>query len=230
MIEFHKRTGTWTRKVGRFIALTEWAKRLFTEGGLPAERIVVKPNCVARPPAFSGLRRDGGLFVGRLDEQKGVDILLRAWKDIDYPLRIIGDGPLSDLVERNVSDRVVYLGRQSQAVVRREMQAAKFLVLPSTGHEMFPVTVLEAFSSHLPVIFSGLPSLGELVESGVTGLQFPPGDANTLAALVRWAVSNASALDELGRRAYSAYEERYTPEVNFNQLMGIYQSLRRDRL
>ena len=230
MVEFHKLAGTWTRKVGRFIALTDWAKRMFTEGGLPAERIVVKPNCVARPPAFNGLQRGGGLFVGRLDEQKGIRTLLQAWKDIDYPLRIIGDGPLAELVERNGNARIVHLGRQPREVVRKEMQAAKFLVLPSIGHEMFPVTVLEAFSNHLPVMCSDLPSLGELVEPGVTGLTFPPGDANAIAALVRWAVANGSQLDELGRCAHSTYEERYTPEVNFSQLIGIYRSLCRDRL
>jgi len=115
-------------------------------------------------------------------------------------------------------------------VVQREMQAAKFLVLPSSGPEMFPVTVLEAFSNGLPVICSDLPSLRELVEPGVTGLTFPPGDANALTARVQWAVLNAPALDELGRSAHSVYEERYTPEVNFNQLSSVYRSLRRDRL
>jgi glycosyltransferase involved in cell wall biosynthesis len=67
------------------------------------------------------------------------------------------------------------------------------------------------------------------VTSGVTGLMFPPGDANALAAQVRWAVSNPSALAELSCRAYASYEERYTPEVNFNQLIGIYRSVARDR-
>jgi glycosyltransferase involved in cell wall biosynthesis len=98
MIEFHKWAGTWTRKVSRFIALTEWAKQLFVEGGLPADRIVIKPNCIARPPAFDVGRREGALFVGRLSEEKGVDILLRAWKHSKYPLKIIGDGPLSHFV------------------------------------------------------------------------------------------------------------------------------------
>ena len=230
MIEFHKRTGTWTRKVDRYIALTDWAKRLFTEGGLPAERIVVKPNSVPRPLAFSGLRREGGLFVGRLDEQKGLRVLLQAWENIDYPLTIIGDGPLSDLVQENASDRVLYLGRQPPEAVQRAMQAAKFLVLPSMGKEMFPVTILEAFSNCLPVICSDLSSLREIVEPGITGLTFPPGDASALAAQVRWALSNASAFKEIGRRGRSVYEVRYTPEVNFSQLMSVYQSLRRDRL
>jgi glycosyltransferase involved in cell wall biosynthesis len=229
MIEFHKRTGTWTRKVDRYIALTDWAKRLFTEGGLPAERIVVKPNSVPRPLAFSGLRREGGLFVGRLDEQKGLRVLLQAWENIDYPLTIIGDGPLSDLVQENARDRVLYLGRQPPEAVQRAMQAAKFLVLPSIGKEMFPVTILEAFSNCLPVICSDLSSLREIVEPGITGLTFPPGDASALAAQVRWALSNASAFEEIGRRGRSVYEVRYTPEVNFSQLMSVYQSLRRDR-
>jgi len=225
MVEFHKRIGTWTRKVDRFIALTNYAKRTFMDGGLPAERIIVKPNGVARPAAFNSLRRDGGLFVGRLDEQKGVNVLLRAWQDLDCPLTIIGDGPLSELVQRAANDRIVYLGRQPREVVQREMQAAKFLVLPSAGHEMFPVTLLEAFSCQLPVICSDLPSLGELVEAGVTGLKFPPGNASALAAQVRWALSNASVLEELGRRAQAVYEERYTPEANFSQLIRIYRSV-----
>ena len=229
MVEFHKRTGTWTRKVDRFIALTDWARAKFIEGGLPAVRIVVKPSCVARPPAFGGVRRHGGLFVGRLDEQKGVDVLLRAWKNIDYPLTIIGDGPLAGLVQQNASDHVVWLGRQPQDVVQKEMQAAKFLVLPSIGHEMFPMTIVEAFSSRLPVICSDLPSLGTVVTSGMTGMTFPPGDAAALAAQVRWAAANPSALDELGSRALATYEERYTREVNFDKLLGIYHSLCRDR-
>jgi glycosyltransferase involved in cell wall biosynthesis len=225
MIEFHKWAGTWSDKVGRFIALTDWAKQMFVEGGLPAERIVVKPNCIARPPTFGGHQRNGGLFVGRLDEQKGIDILLRAWRQIDYPLRIIGDGPLSNLVAQNVGERIVYLGRQPREVVQREMQAARFLVLPSQGPEMFPMTILEAFSNGLPVICSDLPSLRELVEPHVTGINFAQGDADALADRVRWAISNSAALEEQGRRAHAIYEGRYTPEVNFNQLAGIYRGL-----
>lgn len=230
MVEYHKRVGTWSRKVNRFIALTPWAKQMFTEGGLPAERIVVKPNCVARPPAFSHPQRHGALFVGRLDEQKGVRVLLRAWRDIDYPLTIIGDGPLSDLVRHHATDRITYLARQPREVVQREMSAAQFLVLPSVGHEMFPVTVLEAFSSRLPVICSDLPSLAGLVEDGKTGRTFPPGDANALAALVRRAVSNELALAGLALRAHSIYEERFTPEAGLTQLIAIYQTVRNDPL
>jgi glycosyltransferase involved in cell wall biosynthesis len=221
MIEFHKWAGTWTRKVSRFIALTEWAKQLFVEGGLPADRIVIKPNCIARPPAFDVGRREGALFVGRLSEEKGVDILLRAWKHSKYPLKIIGDGPLSHFVEQNVGEQIVYLGRQPADVVNREMRAARFLVLPSTG-DMFPMTIVESFSNGLPVICSDLPSLGCLVEHGVTGLKFTAGDADSLAGRVAWASSNEAALDEMGRRAHTVYEAHYTAEINVARLLDIY--------
>ncbi len=227
MIGFHKRAGTWTRKVGRFVALTDWAKARFVERGIPTERIVVKPNWVARTNVI-GLQRRGALFVGRLDEQKGIDILLRAWAGVDYPLRIIGEGPLRDLVLQHRSGRIEYLGRQSREVVQREMQAARFLVLPSSGNEMFPVTLLEAFSNRLPVICSDLPSIGGLVETGRTGIKFAARSADALADRVRWSIVNAAALEAIGHNAYQVYEERYTPEANFQQLMTIYRSLRDD--
>jgi glycosyltransferase involved in cell wall biosynthesis len=225
MVEFHKRVGTWKRKVDRFIVLTDLAKRTFTAGGLPSERICVKPNWVSRPPRLDHGQREGALFVGRLDEQKGVRVLLEAWKDLDCPLKIIGEGPLEDLVRQAGNDRIVYLGRQPRSTVQREMQAARFLVLPSIGYEMFPVTVLEAYASELPVICSDLPSLAGLIEAGVTGLKFLPGDGPGLAAQVRWAIASPSVLREYGNRARVMYEERYTPEANFAQLIDIYRSV-----
>lgn len=223
MIEFHKHVGTWTRKVDCFIAPTPAVKRRFIVGGLPAERIVVKPHFLPPPLKGGEQRREGGLFVGRLDHQKGIDILLRAWTDIDYRLTIIGDGPLADHVGRRRSPYITYLGRQSRDVVQREMRAAKFLVMPSIGQEVFGMVALEAFSNSLPVICSDDTALGEMVDDGITGLTFPAGDENALADRVRWAIANPSGLARLGRRARAVYEERYTPEVNFEQLINIYR-------
>ena len=224
MVELHKRLGTWARKVDRFIVLTEWAKEIFVQGGLPADLIRVKPNWVAKPPDPGPLAREGALFVGRLDEQKGIRVLLRAWREVDYPLKIVGAGPLSDMVRQAVNPRIAYLGPQPREVVQREMQAARFLVLPSIGYEMFPLTILEAYASGLPIICSDLPSMRDLVEDGMTGLKFPPGDPAALAARVRKAVADAATFDRLGNRARATYEERYTPEANVRQLLDIYRS------
>ncbi|HQT80546.1 MAG TPA: glycosyltransferase family 4 protein, partial [Rhodopila sp.] len=214
MVEYHKRAGTWSRKVDRFIALTNWARQTFIKGGLPAERISVKPNWVPQPPRAARVERQGVLFVGRLDDQKGIPILLEAWAHLDYPLRIIGDGPLSDMVRQTGNPRICYLGRQPREVVQREMLSACLLVLPSMGYEMFPLTVLEAFAAGLPVICSALPSLRDIVEDGVTGLTFAPGLPGALVEKVRYVLSDPSRLDAMGSRARALYEARYTPEAN----------------
>ncbi|MCU1295664.1 MAG: hypothetical protein JWP08_4514 [Bryobacterales bacterium] len=227
MVEFHKTTGTWLHKVDQFIALTDWARQIFTQGGLPTDRISVKPNWVARPaPRPADHVQEGALFVGRLDEQKGIRVLLQAWQGLDYPLTIIGDGPLAGLVRESASPWIAFLGRQPRERVQQAMQAARFLVLPSVGHEMFPLTVLEAFANQLPVICSDLPSLAGLIQDGVTGLKFPPNDAPALANRVRQALAGTAILESMGRRAERIYAERYTPEANFRQLMEIYGTTR----
>ena len=227
MVEFHKRSGTWLRKVDQFIALTEWAKQVFSRGGLPADRISVKPNSVTRPPAATSYRaREGALFVGRLDEQKGIRVLLQAWQGLEYPLTIIGDGPLAPLVRQSENEWITYIGRQPRELVQRAMQAARLLVLPSAGYEMFPLTVLEAFANGLPVVCSDVPSLAGLIEDGVTGLKFPPNDAGALADRMRQALADMARLESMGRRAEGIYQERYTPEANVDHLMRVYATAR----
>ena len=227
MVEFHKWSGTWLHKVDQFIALTDWARQVFSQGGLPADRISVKPNWVARPiPLPANRLQEGALFVGRLDEQKGICVLLQAWQDLEYPLTIIGDGPLASLVQQSANPWITFLGRQPRERVQQAMQAARFLVLPSVGYEMFPLTVLEAFANGLPVICSDLPSLAGLIEDGVTGLKFPPNDGPALANRVRRALAETTTLESMGRRAERVYEERYTPEANVTRLMAIYSIAR----
>lgn len=224
MVEFHKRRGTWQSKVDRFVALSPWAKAKFVEGGLPAERIVVKPNAVARPLMPASARRNGALFVGRLDDQKGIKSLVQAWKEVNYPLRVIGDGPLTNAVrEATTACDITFLGRQPREVVQREMLTARLLVLPSQGHEMFPLTVVEAFAAGLPVLCSDLASLRSLVVPGVTGLTFPSHDPSALAATVRQALANEGQLSEVAGRASLAYEEHYSPDANLKALLDIYR-------
>ena len=96
MIQRHRRLGTWRDKVDRLIVLTEFQKGKMIAAGIPAERLVVKPNFLANPPSAAEppARRHGALFVGRLAPEKGVGLLLEAWQRIEYPLTIIGTGPL----------------------------------------------------------------------------------------------------------------------------------------
>lgn len=225
MLSINRRRGTWNDKVNLFIALTRFAKEKFIEGGLPADRIAVKPNFIADPAAKHGLdavSRGGALFVGRLSPEKGIGTLLQAWHDLAVPLRIIGDGPLAARVEQCDNRAVKGLGRKARPEVIKEMRRAAFLVLPSEWYEGFGVVIVEAFAIALPIIASRLGAMLELIDDGVTGLHFQPGDPADLAAKVRWAVEHPLDMRRMGENARRIYEDRYTPEVNYRQLMAIY--------
>ncbi len=225
MVSINRRRGTWRGKVTRFIALTNFAKEKFVQGGLPADKIAVKPNFVADPAAkreTGAVRREGALFVGRLNAEKGIATLLRAWRDLAIPLRIIGDGPLADTIRHCDDQAVKGLGQKARPEVIKEMRRAAFLIMPSECYESFPLVIAEAFATALPVITSRLGSMGEIIDDGVTGLHFQPGDPADLAAKVRWAVEHPLDMRRMGENARRIYEDRYTPEVNYRQLMAIY--------
>ena len=225
MVDIHRRRGTWTHKVDRFIALTPFAKSKFVAAGFPADRIAVKPNFAEDRPAATGARGAGALFVGRLSPEKGVDTLLQAWNSLgEVPLRIVGDGPLREMVEKAIAPGAILLGWKKPVEVGTEMAQAAFLVLPSNWPENFPMTIVEAYCQGLPIIASRIGALSDIIEDGATGLLFSAGDANDLVTKVRWAHRHPEVMRRMGINARRVYEEKYVPSVNNLQLVKIYEA------
>jgi glycosyltransferase involved in cell wall biosynthesis len=227
MLVSQRALGTWKEKVSCYIARTEFARRKFIEGGLPAERIVVKPCFVNPDPGPRAGPGDTVLFLGRLSPEKGLRTLIAAWEHLDghVPLRIAGDGPLRGELEAEVGRRriagVKVLGRVPNADLLAEMKRARFLVVPSEWYEGLPLTIAEAFACGVPVLASRIGSMVELVEDGRTGLHFTPGDPEDLAAKVEWAWAHPKEMEEMGRAARREYETKYTPQANYQSLMDI---------
>jgi glycosyltransferase involved in cell wall biosynthesis len=231
MLTAHKLLRTWTNKVAAYIALSEFARQKFVEGGLPGERIFVKPNFVHPDPGPKKTPGDYALFVGRLSAEKGVQILLQAWQRLSrrIPLFIVGDGPLreeiSSLKQRAGLAQVTLLGSIPGQEVLDWMRGARFLVCPSLWFEGFPLAVAEAFASAVPVIASRIGSLAEIVQHARTGLLFTPGDSEDLAVRVEWAWEHGEQIEQMGRLARLEYERKYTAERNYRSLMRIYDEV-----
>jgi glycosyltransferase involved in cell wall biosynthesis len=216
----HRALGTYHKKVTRYIALNDFCRDKFIEGGLPAERIVVKPNFVDIP-AGAEKPRQGGLFVGRLSAEKGINVLMRAMDQVpSCELNMIGSGPEESLLGSHANVRG--LGFLPREQISGHMQQAAYLLMPSIWYENFPLTLVEAFASGLPVIASCIGAMAVLIEDGKTGLLFEPGSAGDLAKKIMWAESNPQAMLEMGKNARKEYEAKYTSERNFDQLMAIY--------
>jgi glycosyltransferase involved in cell wall biosynthesis len=225
MVDIHHRRGTWQHKVDRFIAVSAFAKSKFVAAGFPADRITIKPNFAQDRPIGQSAARAGALYVGRLSAEKGIATLLRAWDGFDAPLRLVGDGPMREVVERAASSsKIIAVGWKAPVEVAEEMARAAFLVLPSVSHENFPMVILEAFSQSLPIIASRIPALEETIEDGANGLLFSAGDAGDLATKVNWALQHPGAMRNMGAKARRIYEEKYSPSVNFGQLTKIYEA------
>jgi glycosyltransferase involved in cell wall biosynthesis len=228
MLQVHRVSQTWNHSVDSYVALSEFSRQKFIDGGLPSDKLHVKPNFVCPDPGERDRAGDYAIFVGRLSLEKGVTTLLAAWEllGLPIPLVIVGDGPLRASLEdesrkRNLST-VQFTGRLTTAQTRDAIKHAAFLIAPSLWYEGFPMIICEAFASGTPVLCSRLGTLQEVVTHEGTGLHFSPGKAEDLADKVEWAWSNRSRMAAMGKSARHAYETRYTPEKNYDMLMQIY--------
>jgi glycosyltransferase involved in cell wall biosynthesis len=222
VIAYHKRRRTWSTKVTRFIALSTFACKKFTDAGLPSERIVVKPNFVIDPGEPTSDSRDGILFVGRLSREKGASDLLRALSGSDIPVRILGDGPERAALEAQASANVTFEGQVGADRVRQAMRSAALLVVPSLWYEAMPLTAIEAFANGLPVVASRLGALVEIVDDNVTGRLVPPANPSALKAAIIDLLNEPDRLKAMGLAARHRYERDYSPARNIGQLLSIY--------
>lgn len=229
MLAAHRALGTFERVVDRYIALTGFARQKFIEGGLPAEKIAVKPNFLRHDPGVGDGAGGFALYVGRLSHEKGIQVALDAWRrhDLPMPLWVVGDGAYRDAVTAAAeeTERIRYLGTRPHDEVLRLMQRAAFLVLPSICYEGFPMTIAEAYACGLPVVASRRGAMASLIQPGETGLHFTADDAASLAEQARWLAGHPDELVRLRRGARRAYAERYTAERNYKELMQIYDTV-----
>jgi glycosyltransferase involved in cell wall biosynthesis len=232
MISAHKLLGTWRRMVDCYVALTPFMRDKFVAGGFPPERIRVKPNSVEDTGAGSG-QEDHFLFVGRLSEEKGAAVLLRAWKTArtSRKLKIIGTGP-DEMNLRAMAaglPNVEFLGQVSAERVRAEMGGAAALVFPSIWYEGLSRVVIESFSKGTPIIASDVGPLSTIVKDGQNGVLFEMGNSADLAAKLSAFPAVGKTLAGLRKSARDEYERFYSDDVVYRSLIEIYRSTMSER-
>jgi glycosyltransferase involved in cell wall biosynthesis len=211
---------TW-RSVDRYIALTSAIADHLRDYGIADERIVVKPNSVPDPgpPEPPG---EGFLFFGRLTPEKGLGLLLDAWRRHPDgalgPLRIAGDGEQRGLAEEAAAVRadVTYLGPLDRAGVLAALRATAVVVAASTWHDVLPTVGLEALASGRPVLGTALGGTPYLV--GEAGWVVPA-EPGALAAALPAARDGAAALAPVAR---ARYESTFHPDVVTRRLVKVY--------
>jgi glycosyltransferase involved in cell wall biosynthesis len=218
--------GTW-RVVDRFVVLNPLVRPDLLRLGVPADRIVLRPTAAPDPgpPLPPG---HNVLFVGRLDEMKGAELLLRAWEQGSPPpgarLRIVGDGPLGVQLGRLAGTRpdVDLVGVLDPAGVAGELRAAALVAVPSKCYEGQPRVYAEALAHGRPVLATDVGSLRGLDQIGV-GWSVPAQPAALAAALA--VLHDRPALHRVGGAARARYEQLHTPRQAVQTLLRVYRSV-----
>ncbi len=250
----HRRA--WRSLVSAYIFISAAQRDLLTGLGLDPGRVFVRHNLI---PARAGLAaaseppdtqpmdtqlmdtqppvtRPMVVYAGRLDEAKGVRLLMAGWDhyravagdgpgDAGLRLLIVGAGPLEDEVTAWAASRpsVELAGQVDGATCARLMSGARAVLLPSAWEETFGLVVVEAMALGVPPVATAHGSFTELITDGVDGVLFRPGDPAALGQAVADIAAEPSRYATYGRQARETYAKRFDPERNLNQLIEIYR-------
>ncbi|NTU67267.1 MAG: glycosyltransferase family 4 protein [Chlorobiaceae bacterium] len=227
--------GYYSRHVDAFLCLTEFQKRKIVENGIPERRCHVLPNFIQpieeHEPADSGTAddRDGLFFIGRLNRQKGADIVIEAARRcprIRFSLAGDPDPLCVDLgaLPSNTRWFGVVDGIEKSSMFRK----SRALLFASRSYEGFPMVFLEAMQHGTPVIAPRLAGYPEIVRDGENGLLFDPEDPEGLAGAVRKICGDPAVAERLGLRGRKMLEDEYGSDIWYRQYMELIGGIRRN--
>jgi glycosyltransferase involved in cell wall biosynthesis len=222
MINYHKRKNTWGKKIDKIISLTMFGKNKFIEAGFSPNNMVTKPNFISDPYNKHYHREKFSLFIGRISSEKGINFLLDAWENIDFSLKIVGDGPLLEKLSKT-NKNIHFLGKIPNESVKVLLQQAQFLVFPSQWYEGFPMVLVEALACGTPALVTKIGSMKEIIKDEVHGLHFELGNKKQFIEKSTRLIQNKTFCETMGKNGRKEYLEKYTPEVNYKLLNSIYQ-------
>ena len=214
-----------TANVDVTIALNEFARGRLLMAGFAPERVVVLPNSVEIPDQPADAHAGGyAMFSGRMCPEKGVATLLEAARrTAEIPVRLFGGGPTLE-EHRNVApENADFRGQVDATEIAEAYRGARFLVVPSRWFEGCPLVILEAMSFGLPVIASRIGGLPELVDEGVTGMLFEPGNSEELADKMAALWRDPGLCQEMGEAGRRKAAREFGEKDHWIRLKEIYE-------
>lgn len=195
--------------------------RIFIKGNFLPRKNIYKITNTSNLEAYF-------LFLGRISEEKGIEILLDAYikKNFNSKLKIAGTGPLLEKLKHKYPyNNIEFLGFVSGEKKAKLISQAKALIIPSTCLENFPVTIIEANMYGIPVIASNSGGIPELIDNNKTGILFESGNISELYEKLVWSEKHYKELEKMGKSAKLYAEDNYSEEKNYINLLSIYKSI-----
>jgi glycosyltransferase involved in cell wall biosynthesis len=229
-MSLHRRA--WRSLVSAYIFISAAQRDLLRDVGLRPDRVFVRHNLIPSRIRPQTARTSTVVYAGRLDEAKGVRLLMAGWDlyrrqagESGLKLVIAGGGPLGDEVAAWASNRpsVELTGIVSSDRVAGLLSQARAVLLPSAWEETFGLVAVEAMAAGTPPVAAGHGSFTELITPGVDGMLFSPGDAAALALAIADVEVDPERYEAYGDQARKTYEERFDPQRSVEELLEIYR-------
>jgi glycosyltransferase involved in cell wall biosynthesis len=222
----------WQSLVSAYVFISSSQRDLLSGVDLDRGRVFVRHNLIPHRNGLQAARTPTVVYAGRLDEAKGVRLLMAGWdcyleKSGEPGLRLViaGAGPLGDAVAAWASTRpsVEIVGQISSDQCARTIARARAVLLPSAWEETFGLVAVEAMATGVPPIAAGHGSFTELITPGVDGELFKPGDPAALALAINDVEQNPERYEAYGNQARLTYEQRFDPKSSVEDLLEIYR-------
>ena len=215
--------------VDLFLPPSKFMMDTCVEGGYNPEKFRVLCNFIdvtkvkgLKGEEVKGLKGDYYVYLGRVNEVKGVRTLCKAAAQLDKKLIVIGDGPISEELRMKSEESgapIEFKGQMQWEEFMPILRGAKFMVLPAEWSENNPLTVIESQSLGTPVLGARIGGIPELIDEGVSGMTFTSGDVEDLKEKIKKMFNHEFDYDAIAKNAI----ERYSSEAYYEKLMKYYK-------
>lgn len=220
VIQHHRKIGTWDNYIDKYVCLTEFQRDKVFDDKLK-EKVFIKANFLAQSEleTFQG---DFFLFVGRLNNSKGLqDLLYLFEKNKKSKFILIGKSDDPSVLDK--FRNVTHLGERNREVVLDHMSKCKAVIFPSKYYEGMPMVILEAFSMGKAVISRDRGAMASMIDHSVNGIKYE--NLNDLVESIEYLDENPEIASRLGQAAFKSYQEKYTEEKGYDNLINLYSEV-----
>jgi len=206
-----------------FICPSQFMNDRMQEWGIAPEKLVTLNNFIdtERCEVHPVERQPYYCYVGRLSPEKGLPTLIDAASALPYPLKIVGGGPLSEILQERTRKlpHIEFLGHRTWEEVKEIVRKAQFLVIPSEWYENNPFSIIEALCLGTPILGADIGGIPELIREGVNGLLFEPKSVQKLQQRIGEMMKLKFDNDIILKQA----QQRFNAEAYLNKLMSLYK-------
>lgn len=206
-----------------FLVLTEFQRQKLLQAGFPREKLSIVPNMSDFQPEESNDAGEYIGYVGRVSPEKGIDTLVSAACICSgIPFSIAG-AINKNYPVRRIPDNVTIRGHLDRAQIRVFFALSRIVVLCSLWYEGLPMALVEAMISRKPVLAPRIGGIPEIVEDGVTGLLYTPGNSTELAEKINFLWQHPDICHHMGEAGQRKARREYSSTTYYQRLMQAYE-------